>query len=441
MKHLFRLSFFLTSILFSQNSETINGRFSETGIFLKELHFDWNHSLGQTKTSYSIDLNEFDFGFSNFIMIHNKIGDLQNLETNFIGPELSIKQLNLTAKLNSKNWLIAERIRRLNKRQSIPIEAIEIIANSVNLYYLDYGESPRSLNDLHVKQYINLDDFPFNNSTWTYDLELPNQIVASPTRINSTPKIKPIILNWKSKEFIFDHKQDSLIKIPFVDWNYSINIKSLFQIFSSKIQLNYAKKSKSFDFLLKEGQFQIQELNLTAIPGQQLNNRTEINLPSFIITANNIALSGSLGDKPIIHEGHFSFSIRNFEIKLPQDLEEEPEIQAILESLGIWNNLFVIRHIQLEMNLTKDYMGDLKLILHTPFLKININGDFSLQQDETHPEILLHQMEININPISMGVRKWIRNWEKKTGKTLNRKGSTISLKVDGTLENPVIHGY
>ena len=86
-------------------------------------------------------------------------------------------------------------------------------------------------------------------------------------------------------------------------------------------------------------------------------------------------------------------------------------------------------------------MGDLKLILHTPFLKININGDFSLQQDETHPEILLHQMEININPISMGVRKWIRNWEKKTGKTLNRKGSTISLKVDGTLENPVIHGY
>jgi hypothetical protein len=49
-------------------------------------------------------------------------------------------------------------------------------------------------------------------------------------------------------------------------------------------------------------------------------------------------------------------------------------------------------------------------------------------------------MEIKIHPIALGVRKWIREWERTNRKSLNRKGATVILKVEGTLKNPVIHG-
>ena len=83
---------------------------------------------------------------------------------------------------------------------------------------------------------------------------------------------------------------------------------------------------------------------------------------------------------------------------------------------------------------------EIGFIFQTPFLKVNVTGDFSLRQDEIHPDILFHQMEIKIHPIALGVRKWIREWERTKGKSLNRKGATIVLKVEGSVENPVIHG-
>jgi hypothetical protein len=49
-------------------------------------------------------------------------------------------------------------------------------------------------------------------------------------------------------------------------------------------------------------------------------------------------------------------------------------------------------------------------------------------------------MEIKIHPIALGVRKWIREWERTNGRSLKRKGATVILKVEGSLDNPVIHG-
>ena len=121
-------------------------------------------------------------------------------------------------------------------------------------------------------------------------------------------------------------------------------------------------------------------------------------------------------------------------------MREEPEIQAMIESLGIWNNSLKIRLVELELNLLNEHTGEISFIFQTPFIKINVNGDFSIRQDQIHPEILLHQMEIKIHPIALGVRKWIREWERTNGKSLKRKGATVVLKVEGSLENPVIHG-
>jgi hypothetical protein len=291
-----------------------------------------------------------------------------------------------------------------------------------------------------VKQYLNLDTTPFDDPTWTYSLALPDQIVAQPTQIHPVAETKPLILDWQSKEIQLDPIRDSLYQVPFVQWDYTLDIQSISQLFSSKLEIDFSPDKTAFDLLLKRGQFKLDNISFTATPGDQLTNRSQVFLPSLNLETNNFALSGDLKSKPIIHQGHGKFSLRNFEVKIPKDLKEEPEIQAMLESLGIWNNSLKIRLVELEMNLINERTGDIGFIFQTPFLKVNVTGDFSLRQDEIHPDILLHQMEIKIHPIALGVRKWIREWERTKGKSLNRKGATIILKVEGSLENPVIHG-
>lgn len=75
-------------------------------------------------------------------------------------------------------------------------------------------------------------------------------------------------------------------------------------------------------------------------------------------------------------------------------------------------------------------------------MKISCIGDFSIRQNNSlKPVIYLHNTEIRIHPISLGVRKYLRNWEKDNGKTFTRKGGTIVLKLDGPIQNPNIQGY
>ena len=49
-------------------------------------------------------------------------------------------------------------------------------------------------------------------------------------------------------------------------------------------------------------------------------------------------------------------------------------------------------------------------------------------------------MVLKINPISYGVRDLILNWEKENEQSLPRQGATIILKLDGSMDDPIIHG-
>ena len=53
----------------------------------------------------------------------------------------------------------------------------------------------------------------------------------------------------------------------------------------------------------------------------------------------------------------------------------------------------------------------------------------------------MHNTEIRVHPIALGIRKFIRNWEKDNGRKFSRKGATIVLNLDGPLEKPTIRGY
>ena len=203
MRKFIQIILIIISCLQGQDSSSTNGSLAETGIFLKDLHFDWKPPHKDNGTFYSIDLHEFKFGFSDLSFSQEQKDSKHKIKTRISGPNLKIDQLVLNVKITSENWLTRERIRRLEERQENPKSALSLIANAIDLYKVDLEENPKSLNDLYVKQYLNLDAYPFDDHTWSYSFTLPEQIIAQPTQINPVIETKPLILDWNTREFQF----------------------------------------------------------------------------------------------------------------------------------------------------------------------------------------------------------------------------------------------
>ena len=106
-----------------------------------------------------------------------------------------------------------------------------------------------------MNQYLDLDAYPFDDPKWSYSFTLPEQIIAQPTQINPITETKPLILDWNTRELQFDPIQDSLYKVPFVQWDYILDIQSISQLFSSKLEIDISPDKTAFDLLLKRGQF------------------------------------------------------------------------------------------------------------------------------------------------------------------------------------------
>ena len=133
--------------------------------------------------------------------------------------------------------------------------------------------------------------------------------------------------------------------------------------------------------------------------------------------------------------------MRNFNLKLPEGLIEEPEIEHLFRRLGIWNNSFKIRLFEIDIDMINELTGIVIIKIHSPFLKIDIIANLIIKQNKTsQPKIILSESKIRINPIALGVRKYINRWEKENDKTLKRQGSIITLTVSGDIFELFIQG-
>jgi len=426
--------------IYAQFDGKIDGSLLETGLYFNDLHFSW-HPNEEKPDIHTLNIAEFQFGFSN-IKIENWLDDKKNIsKINISGPELVLKKLSLNSKINSTDWITKEKLKRLEIRESVPKDAIKSIVKAIDLYRIDYNKLPPSLNELAINQYIDLDAPPFNSYEWSYLLNLPENIIANSTKINPIYKSKSIYYNFQNRNFQIDPEVDSLYNLPNVDWHYLFQMQNVSTLFSSKLDINITPDLSEFSIGMKRGQFKIINTSFTATPLNKLVNQTRINLPELTLETKNLMVNGTLSEYPIIHNGNGKFRIRNFEIKLPAGLGNEPEIKNLLETLGIWNNSLMIRLIDIEIEMINEFTGDMIIKLQTPFLKVNIEGDFSLRQNGAVPDMVLHNTQIKINPIALGIKKWIRNWEKKNNKELDRQGSVIMIKMEGPLSDPTIHGF
>ena len=439
------LFFFLFSLIIfpleAQDKGEIKFDLKSTGFSLKNLQTSWRPE-NKKKDLHSLEIQEFSLNFSDLqiksLYHQNKFVSNMTLK----GPNLSIKGFSLYSTVFSENWITKERLNNLYKKELIPRKSLEEIAKSINLFLIDEDSLPRSLNELSIKNYLNLDESPFNDFSWNYILELPNQIIAKPTQINKDPKTNIIIYNFANKDFQLSPTLDSLNNTPNIQWNYNFDVQEISQLFSSSMDIILEPVKKEIDLEINRSKFKIENLNFTATPGSQFENQIKINLPELILEVNDLVLQGDFLETPLIHNIKGTFKLRNFEIKFPKDLMKQQKLEDLLKTLGIWNNAIKIRLIEIDFNLINELTGNVNIKIQTPFLKVLVDAHMSIRQNGTvNPEIIFHSTEVKISPIALGVRKYIKSWEKKNGKRLNREGSTIILKVQGPLKNLLIQGF
>ena len=427
-------------ILMAQSESKTDFNLQNFKIYFDNLRTSWKPDEDNIDI-HSLSIKDYTIGFSEIDIKNIYKQESYISEIQIIGPELILNNFEYNSKLNSKNWIIEEKIKMFKKRESIPKDGIEKIVSATKLYVIDNNLLPANLNELDVKNYINLNQIPFNNNTWIYSLNLPKNISAKPSHLNINSASDSITYNWEEEKFQNSPFLDSMLNIPKIEWNYDFKIQKITQFFSSNINFSVDPQNNDFNIQIKKGLFRLENLNFTATPGKELKDKIHVKLPILKLDLTDFNFEGSFIDTLLIQNLKSNFKIRNFEIKLPEGLIKEPEIETVLKTLGIWNNSLKVRLFEIDINLINELTGDAELKLHTPFLKLSILANFSIRQNNSlKPIVRLNDTKIVINPIALGVRKYIRRWEKENNKTLNRKGSSIFLTVNGELNNLFIHG-
>ncbi len=438
-KH-FLILFFFNFVPFAQGDSEIKFDLQNLELYFSNLNTTWN-SNQENDYSYTVTMKDYKFSFSEINIKNNYNSDNLLSDIKIIGPIIDINKFEFKAKIFSENWITKEKIKRYRIRQNIPRLAIKKIEEASKLFKIDNKIYPNNINQLDIENYLEFDKYPFNEYGWKYKIDLPNIITAKPTNLNIAPNSDIIIYNFQEDKFQNNPKLDSLINIPNVEWNYLFSVQKVVQNILSSILLSFSPDGKNFTVEIINGQFKMESLKFSAVPNNRFEDLINLKIPSIKFEINDFFFNGTLGDIPEINSLKSNFKVRNFDLKLPEGLIEEPEIEKLMKTLGIWNNSIKIRLFEIDISMINELTGSAIIKIYTPFLKIDVNVNMIVKQNGTfQPKIMLSNSTIKINPIALGVRKYIRKWEKENNKTLKRQGSIITLNLSGDISNLFIHG-
>ena len=421
--------------LFAQGKGKLESTILSSGFFIEDFHLNYK-PYRSDKDDYNIALEEFKFGFSKISISTWQDSNYLNPKFEFTGPEVSLKNLILDAEVLKPDWITNEKLKRINRRQSLPKKRIKKINNSIELYQTDHKSLPSNINDLLINNYLDLSENNLNNASWIYILDLPSKIIAKPSKLNSIPKTKSIIYDFNSKEFIIDPSVDSLENVPFLKWFYRFKIKGINSTSSTNLNIKLNNNNSNFSVIMDYATFRINDIYFTAKPENQFDEKSTISLHELLIESNNLIVEGDLDSSLTFHQGEGQFKIKNFEIKIPDGLSKEPDINSFLSQLGVWNSSVAVRLIDLKVKMINQFTGDVLLTVHTPFIKGTLEANLSFRQlNDESPGIKFHDAQLTVHPIALGLKKWIKNWEKKKGIRLKRKGPVIVIKFNGPIKS------
>ena len=428
------LSIFLS---FSYNQE-----YPDASIYLDQIFFQLNSLKIKSDLSddslsngeFNLDL--FKFGFDD-ISIKNKKGSSIELLIN--GPNINLENLEINTNYTLPNYYNLILSDLSDNRYETPMDGFEILEKAVDAFILKYGKYPKDYNDLVVESLINTSKYPFNQYEWSYNFVLPYHIAATTTSMHKYP-IKSITFDWPTKSII--NKQSDQFDKNNIVWNIVFGIRDIKQNFLSDIKINLAPDNYNFEFYQQSGKFDLSGVSINAIPNNDIFDQTIFKLNKISLEINDLFFQLiKKNNKPNIQNGRANFSIRNFELKIPQKLLNDETMKIIMQDLGVRNGLIRIRQLDFGMHFYDNEFGIITASFISPFLKINFNGQISIDSKKDFQSSMdLFDTELRINPISYGVRDMIRKWELENNKDLNREGPVIVLKFSGPMSKPRILG-
>ena len=426
------------SCLFSQNVENGDLSIGELGFYLNDLAFQISNSEA---FQLSGKLKSIDFGFKS-IQLSKKVYNSNNpIKLSFNGPEFQFIGLEIHSKSYNANWIEQIKYYYLRSTQEPAISGLNKLANSIDSFKVIEKRYPLYCDELFQKNYIGRDQYPFKDKEWEFRIDEKNLLSATLiTKTAFKPNTK-IYYNTSSKEFYGDyHQMPSTQEVP---WNIKIGASKISQNFSNELRVVIDDSTVFFDLLQKNGQLSINDVSFQGNRQDNINDFFKFGLANIIFESSNIAISGTLDDSSIIiHQGNVNFSLKDFELDLPQALAKESSFNSILEKIGVWNGLLRIKLMKINIKILNERLGEFTVLFASPFLRLSIEGDLSLRQGlgQDGPKISVQQTVATINPISIGLRTLIYEWEKENKRALPRKGGAIILKLNGPIKKPRING-
>ena len=73
----------------------------------------------------------------------------------------------------------------------------------------------------------------------------------------------------------------------------------------------------------------------------------------------------------------------------------------------------MIKKVSFNFDFINEKVVEIKIDIHTPFVKTSLYGGILIDQNINNFKINLKNVNADINPISLGLKTLIHNWESK----------------------------
>ena len=419
----------------SQNFNNASASIEQAFFQLNKLAISTN-LLKDSTNNGQLSIESLKFGFDD-IAINNVDNEAINMIIN--GPNIFLDHFEFSTKYKLPNFYNLILTDLSDRRYETPVDAFEVLEKAAEAYLQKFNRYPKDYNDLIIESMISPNKYPFNNSEWNYNISLPLNITARTTSMHKR-KGKIITLDWKTKTIV--NKESDNFAIDSINWSLKFKINKTEQSLLSNTNVTLSPENFNMEFYQKYGRFSLKGMSITAVPNNDIFEQTIFNINDISLNINDLFFQiVNKKGYPNFQNGRGSFSIKNLELKIPPSIAADETINFLMLELGARNGLLRIRRSDISFRFYDNEFGIIKALFDSPFLKINISGQFSIDSRKKHLNSLdLFDTEIRINPISYGVRDIIRDWEIKNNKNLYREGPVVVIKLTGPINKLNIIG-
>ena len=419
----------------SQNFNNASASIEQAFFQLNKLAISTN-LLKDSTNNGQLSIESLKFGFDD-IAINNVDNEAINMIIN--GPNIFLDHFEFSTKYKLPNFYNLILTDLSDRRYETPVDAFEVLEKAAEAYLQKFNRYPKDYNDLIIESMISPNKYPFNNSEWNYNISLPLNITARTTSMHKR-KGKIITLDWKTKTIV--NKESDNFAIDSINWSLKFKINKTEQSLLSNTNVTLSPENFNMEFYQKYGRFSLKGMSITAVPNNDIFEQTIFNINDISLNINDLFFQiVNKKGYPNFQNGSGSFSIKNLELKIPPSIAADETINFLMLELGARNGLLRIRRSDISFRFYDNEFGIIKALFDSPFLKINISGQFSIDSRKKHLNSLdLFDTEIRINPLSYGVRDIIRDWEIKNNKNLYREGPVVVIKLTGPINKLNIIG-